>query len=133
MPAKSKDINLISQSPIITPCRKQFHQISSVFHEVIEDSSEASMSEALENNAADSASEDAKAVISSDQLLGEWQIPNEEITFLNKIVDGGSFGGSEGGRGGGGRHDIYNGRWHGDVVVHCFKVIRLRLRLDYTI
>jgi serine/threonine protein kinase len=39
--------------------------------------------------------------------LGEWFILPEELTFFNRVVDGGAFG-----------HDVFQGRWHGDVVIH---------------
>ena len=47
----------------------------------------------------------------ASSFLGEWSIPYSELTFRKKIVDGGSWG-----------HDVYSGRWHGDVVIHSYKL-----------
>lgn len=78
--------------------RKQFSRLNNVFHEVIEDDG---------SSGSDSQDCTFEAV---KQSLGEWQIPHEEITFGKKIVSGGKFG-----------HDVFTGKWHGDVVIHSFR------------
>ena len=46
---------------------------------------------------------------SPDNILGEWAIKPEELYFGKRIVNEQS-------------HSIYNGKWHGDVVIHSFKM-----------
>ncbi|XP_059081900.1 tyrosine-protein kinase receptor TYRO3-like [Tigriopus californicus] len=78
--------------------RKQFSRLNNVFHEVVEDDG---------SSGSDSPDCTFEAV---KQSLGEWQIPHDEITFGKKIVGGGRFG-----------HDVFTGKWHGDVVIHSFR------------
>ena len=85
-----------SQQPNVKERRRQFqqwHQTAAVV---------SAVAEVEESSAGSSLQEDC---------LGEWRIPADELTFLKRIVAGGEFGG----------HDIYSGRWHGDVVIHSFR------------
>ena len=41
--------------------------------------------------------------------MGEWAINHEELYFGKKIVDDKN-------------HQIFNGKWHGDIVIHSFKI-----------
>ena len=66
---------------------------SNVFHEVIEDESPPSVT----------------ADIIEEVEEGEWNIKHEEIYFGQKIVDEP-------------RHQISHGKWHGDIVIHTFKI-----------
>ena len=45
----------------------------------------------------------------SEDFLGEWAISHEELYFGKKMVDHQS-------------HQIYHGKWHGDVVIHSFEI-----------
>ena len=51
--------------------------------------------------------EDEDPPLSAEDILGEWQINHQELYFGKKIVDGKS-------------HQIYHGKWHGDIVIHTF-------------
>ncbi len=51
--------------------------------------------------------EDEDPPLSAEDILGEWQINHEELYFGKLIVDGK-------------RHQIFKGKWHGDVVIHTF-------------
>lgn len=73
--------------------KRQKFQKSNVFHEVIEDESPPSVT----------------ADIIEEVEEGEWNIKHEEIYFGQKIVDEP-------------RHQISHGKWHGDIVIHTFKI-----------
>ena len=45
----------------------------------------------------------------SEDFLGEWAISHEELYFGKKTVDHYT-------------HQIYQGKWHGDVVIHSFEI-----------
>ena len=44
-----------------------------------------------------------------NNFLGEWEISHDELYFGKKIVDHNS-------------HQIYHGKWHGDVVLHSYQI-----------
>lgn len=97
--------------------RKQFynHANYNVFNEVTEDDVKAAVT----------SDDDSSEVMSRSVTpcrnhpedipgsLGEWSVPHAELSFGKKLVDGQSYG-----------HEVYAGRWHGDVVIHTFRVNR---------
>ena len=58
-------------------------------------------------------------VIEDDQTnFEEWIIPQTELSFGKKIVHQSN-------------HSIFNGKWHGDVIIHMFNTSKPESKIDY--